>query len=144
MAQPEDFIRLFNRNLGNIKRFLHDGNPKQIQFMKQYDVDRVNARKSEDEELSTLIVDSLHSSLKRYLFKHAGLRLKHLQHYLNFFTYRHNQLILANPKNKKEQLIAKNDMVIDLYKRIQKSRKQVNYQTFLKDKGITDILEKHR
>lgn len=144
MAQPEDFIRLFNRNLGNIKRFLHDGNPKQIQFMKQYDVDRVNARKSEDKELSTLIVDSLHSSLKRYLFKHAGLRLKNLQHYLNFFTYRHNQLILADPKNKKEQLIAKNNMINDLYKRFKKTKKKISYLTFLNDKGITDILEKHR
>lgn len=144
MAQPEDFIRLFNNNLGKIKRFIHDGNSKQVQFMKQYDVDRINARKSEDAELSTLIVDSLHSSLKRYLFKHAGFRLKYLQHYLNFFTYRHNQLILADSKNKKEQLKAKNDLITDLYKRIQKSTKQVNYQTFLNDKGITDILEKHR
>lgn len=144
MAQPEDFIRLFNENLGHMKRFLHDGNPKQIQFMKQYDVERINARKSEDAEISTLIVDSLHSSLKRYLFKHAGFRLKYLQHYLNFFVYRHNQLIMSDSKNKREQLSAKNTMINDLYKRMKKTCKYVSYQTFLQDKGITDILEKHR
>jgi hypothetical protein len=144
MAQPEDFIRLFNENLGTIKRFLHDGNPKQIQFMKQYDVERVNARKSEDAEISTLIVDSLHSNLKRFLFKHAGLRLKYLQHYLNFFVYRHNQLILADAKNKREQLAAKNKMINDLYNRLRKTCKSISYQNFLKDEGITDILEKHR
>ncbi len=144
MAQPDDFIRLFNHNLGKVKRFLHDGNSKQVQFMKQYDVERVNARKSEDADLSTLIVDSLHSSLKRNLFKHAGFRLKHLQHYLNFFVYRHNQLVLSDARNKKDQLKAKNDMIDDLYKRMKKTCKNINYQTFLNDKGITDILEKHR
>lgn len=144
MAQPDDFIHLFNENLGNIKRFLHDGNPKQIRFMKQYDVERINARKSEEAEISTLIVDSLHSSLKRYLFKHAGFRLKYLQHYLNFFAYRHNQLIMADTKNKREQLSAKNTMINDLYKRMKNTCKYVSYQTFLQDKGITDILEKHR
>lgn len=144
MAQPEDFIRLFNDNMGKVKRFLHDGNPKQVQFMKQYDVDRINARKSDDAELSTLIIDSLHSSLKRYLFKHAGFRMKYLQHYLNFFTYRHNQLVLADAKNKRGQLMAKNNMINDLYKRMKRTCKSISYQTFLKDKGITDILEKHR
>ncbi|HPG43531.1 MAG TPA: transposase, partial [Acholeplasmataceae bacterium] len=144
MAQPEDFIRLFNHNLGKVKRFLHDGNSKQVQFMKLYDVERINARKSADADLSTLIVDSLHSSLKRYLFKHAGFRLKHLQHYLNFFVYRHNQLVLSDARNKKDQLKAKNEMIDDLYKRMKKTCKNIKYQTFLKDKGITDILEKHR
>lgn len=144
MAQPGDFMRLFNQNMGNVKRFLHDGNPKQVQFMNQYESDKINSRKNESDEYSTIIVDSLHSNLKRYLFKHAGYRLKYLQHYLNFFVYRYNHLILSNSKNKTEQIQAKNLMIIDLYKRVMKTSKSINYKTYLNDRGITDILEKHR
>ncbi|MDI6453075.1 IS1/IS1595 family N-terminal zinc-binding domain-containing protein [Peloplasma aerotolerans] len=108
MASPGDFIRLFNQNIGSVNKFLHDGNPKQVQFMNQFDIEKINARRNDSEEYSTIIVDSLHSNIKRYLFKHAGFRLKYLQHYLNFFVYRYNQLILSDSKNKTEQLQAKN------------------------------------
>ena len=144
MAQPEDFIRLFNQNIGSVKQLLHDGNPKQVQFMNQFNTDKINVKKDEREEYSTIIVDSLHSNIKRYLFKHAGYRLKNIQHYLNFFVYRYNQLILSNSKNKTEQLLAKNQMISDLFSRVKKISKSITYKTYLDDQGITDILENHR
>lgn len=143
MAQPDDFKRLFNHNIGFVKQFIHDGNPKQVQFMNQFDVIKINARKDPSGSFSTNIVDSLHSNVKRYLFKHAGYRLKNLQHYMNFFVYRYNHLILSNPQNKTEQLKAKNLMIEDLYKRMMKTTKTITYQAYLSDDGITDILKTH-
>jgi hypothetical protein len=67
--------------------------------------------------------------------------MKNLQHYLNFFVYRYNQLISANPKNKTEQLKAKNRIVDNLLERIKQSPKEITYQTYLNDKGILNVLE---
>ena len=141
MAMPDDYKRLFDHNIGKVKRFLHDGNPKQVQFMKQFNCEYIDARRDESGEYSTDIIDSLHSNIKRYLFKHAGYRMKNLQHYLNFFVYRYNQLILANPNNKREQLKAKNRIIDDLFERIKQSSKTMTYQTYLNDKGILNVLE---
>lgn len=141
MSLPDDYKRLFNLNIGDVYRFLHDGNTKQYQFMDQFECERINVRKSEDEALSTKLVDSLHSNLKRYLFKHAGYRLKHIQHYLNFFVYRYNHLAISNHKNKTGLLKVKTHMIETLFQDVKKTRKTITYRTFLKHKGITDILE---
>lgn len=141
MAMPNDYKRLFNHNIGNVRRFLHDGNPKQIQFMKQFHCECIDARRDESGEYSTDIIDSLHSNIKRYLFKHAGYRMKNLQHYLNFFVYRYNQLILAKSNNKTEQLKAKNHIIDDLFERIMQSKKVITYKTYLNDKGILNVLK---
>jgi len=141
MAMPDDYKRLFNHNIGKVKRFLHDGNPKQVQFMRQFHCEYIDARRDESGHYSTDIIDSLHSNIKRYLFKHAGYRMKNLQHYLNFFVYRYNQLILANSRNKTEQLKTKNRIVDDLFERIKQSPKVITYQTYLNDKGILNVLE---
>ena len=143
MALPNDYCRLFNINIGNVSRFLHDGNTKQYRFMKQFECDSVDVRRSEseDEELSTKLIDSLHSNIKRYLFKHAGYRLKHIQHYLNFFVFRFNQISAANPKNKTKLLKTKTKMIETLFQWIMKTRKTITYRTFLKHDGISDILK---
>lgn len=141
MAMPDDYKRLFNQNLYKVKRFLHDGNPRQVQFMNQFSCEKIDTRRDESGDYSTDIIDSLHSNIKRYLFKHAGYRMKNLQHYLNFFVYRYNQLILACSNNKTQQLKAKNRIVDDLFKRIIKGPKVITYQTYLNDKGIMNILE---
>jgi len=141
MAMPDDYKRLFNQNLYKVKRFLHDGNPRQVQFMNQFSCEKIDTRRDESGDYSTDIIDSLHSNIKRYLFKHAGYRMKNLQHYLNFFVYRYNQLILACSNNKTQQLKAKNRIVDDLFKRIIEGPKVITYQTYLNDKGIMNILE---
>lgn len=143
-AQPEDFIRLFNMNIGKVHLILHDGNPKQVQFMKQFDCPRVNPRKSDSIEYSTDLVDSFHSNLKRYLFKHAGFKLKNTQHYLNFFVYRYNHLSKEKCKNKKSIISIKEKMISDLYKKVTKADKRIKYTEYMKDQGITDILENIR
>lgn len=141
MALPEHYKLLFNRNIYNPKLFIHDGNTKQYQFMNQFNCEKVNARKDQSETYSTEIIDSYHSNLKRYLFKHAGHRLKYLQHYLNFFVFRQNYLAKNNIKNMRHQLEVKNRMCEELMLRVKKVKKSITYQTYLKDKGITDILE---
>jgi transposase-like protein len=75
MALPEHYKLLFNRNIYNPKLFIHDGNTKHYQFINQFNCEKVNARKDQSEMYSTEIIDSYHSYLKRYLFKHAGHRL---------------------------------------------------------------------
>jgi hypothetical protein len=109
--------------------------------MNQFECERINVRKSEDEDLSTKLVDSLHSNLKRYLFKYAGYRLKHIQHGLNFFVHRYNHLARSNHKNKTGLLKVKTHMIETLFQDVKKTRKTITYRTFLKHKGITDILE---
>jgi hypothetical protein len=141
MSLPNDYKRLFNVNNGDVYRFLHDGNTKQYQFMDQFECERINVRKSEDEALPTKLVDSLHSALKRYLFKHAGYRLKHIQHYLNFFVYLYNHLAISDHKNKTRLRKVKTHMIETLFQDVKKTRKTITYRTFLKHKGITDILE---
>ncbi|MGE4572736.1 MAG: transposase [Candidatus Izemoplasmatales bacterium] len=141
MALPEHYKLLFNRNIYNPKLFIHDGNTKQYQFINQFNCEKVNARKDQSEMYSTEIIDSYHSNLKRYLFKHAGHRLKYLQHYLNFFVFRQNYLAKNNIRNMRHQLEVKNRMCEELMLRVKKVKKSITYQTYLKDKGITDILE---
>lgn len=141
MALPEHYKLLFNRNIYNPKLFIHDGNTKQYQFINQFNCEKVNARKDQSEMYSTEIIDSYHSNLKRYLFKHAGHRLKYLQHYLNFFVFRQNYLAKNNIRNMRHQLEVKNRMCEELMLRVKKVKKIITYQTYLKDKGITDILE---
>jgi len=144
MAQPDDFKRLFNGNMGKLLRIIHDGNPKQVQFMKQYDCQIINARKDDSLEYTTDLVDSLHSNMKRYFFKHAGYRLKYLQHYINFFVYRYNNLSKSKNKNKTVLIKIKNRMIEDLYKHVENSNRHIKYTSYLKDKGITEILKHTR
>jgi hypothetical protein len=143
MPLPDDYKRLFSSNIGKVTQFIHDGNPKQVQFMKQFTCDRIDAKRDYSDEYSTKLVDSLHSHIKRYLFKHAGYRMKNLQFYLDFFVYRHNQLILAKPRNKADEIKVKNQIIDDLFFRIKQSKKTITYQTYLTDEGILNILESH-
>lgn len=41
----------------------------------------------------------------------------------------------------KQKMTAKNEMRNELLNRVKSANKTVNYKTYLKDKGITDILE---
>lgn len=143
MPLPADYKRLFNHNIKNVKLFIHDGNTKSYQFMNQFNCKKVDAKRDFSGDYSTDLIDSLHRNIKRYLFKHAGYRLKNLQYYLDFFVYRHNYLLSKRPKNKREELIIKNQMIDDLFLRIISSKKTITYKDFLKGKGITDILESH-
>jgi len=141
MALPNHYKDNFTINMGNIKRFIHDGNTKQYQFMNQFECEKINARKDDSDLFSTKMVDSLHSNLKRYFFKHAGLRLKNIQHYLNFFVYRYNHLPRSKNTNMTKVIEIKNQMILDLFNRIIIVKKSITYNDFLNDKGITDILE---
>jgi len=140
-AKPQVFIDLCAMNIGEVNQFVHDGGPNQKQFMKYFEVTMIDGKRSESEEYSTMLIDSMYSSLKRYLFKHAGFKLKNLQHYLNFFVYRFNH----TPKSKyydSRGLEEKREQIIDkLYKRVKRTRNKTTYKTFLSDPGITDILE---
>lgn len=141
MALPKHYMALFNENILYPRRFLHDGNTKQFQFMNQFNCEKINARKDQSGLYSTDLVDSYHSNLKRYLFKHAGHRLKYTQYYINFFVYRQNYLAKNHIKNMRHQLEVKNIMCNDLMLRVKKVKKSITYNSYLKDKGITDILE---
>ncbi|WP_035375724.1 hypothetical protein, partial [Haploplasma axanthum] len=89
----------------------------------------------------TIMVDNYHSILKRFLYKHSGYKLKNLQHYLNFFVYRQNYLAYHNIKNMNQRIKTKNKMIKSIFKRVLKSIKEVTFDDFMKDKGITEILE---
>lgn len=88
MPLPQQFIDNFTDNIGQVEKFIHDGNIKTYQFMNQFERENINGRKDETGEYSTIMVDNYHSILKRFLYKHSGYKLKNLQHYLNFFVYR--------------------------------------------------------
>ncbi len=141
MASPKMFMNLFNHNIGNIDRIIHDGATTQKQFMKQFEVPNYDARREADGAFTTLLIDSLHSNIKRFLFKHAGYRLKNLQHYINFFIYRYNNT--PKYKNKTHRIIinSRNRMINDLFNRVKRIRKSITYRKFQKDPGITYILE---
>jgi transposase-like protein len=141
MALPIHYFNLFSINVKDPELFIHDGNPKQYQFMNSFECKKVNARKDPDEIYNTDYVDSFHSNIKRYFFKHAGFKLKYIQHYLNFFVYRYNYLSKHKPKNISQQLDVKNLMINDLFNRVKKTSKIITYSNYLKDRGITDILE---
>lgn len=141
MPLPHHYIENFTKNIGGVEKFIHDGNTKTYQFMNQFEVEKINARKDESGEYSTIMVDNYHSILKRFLYKHSGYKLKNLQHYLNFFVYRQNYLAYHNIKNMSEKIKVKNKMINSIFKRVLKSMKEVDYKDFMKDKGITEILE---
>ncbi len=141
MAKPLQYIELLNVNIEDLNLIIHDGGTHQYQFMNQYECPKINTSNDITELYTMNLIDSLHSNIKRYLFKHAGYRLKNLQHYLNFFVYRYNQLSKSNTKNTSQLLRAKNVMINDLFQKVRKSEKTVKYITYLNDKGIADILE---
>lgn len=138
---PQKFIDLCTSNVGEITKFIHDGSVIQKQFMRQFDVPNYDARREGDGMYDTLLVDSLHSNIKRYLFKHAGYRLKNLQHYMNFFVYRYNNTPRTKHSNNRQIIESRNDMIDDLFIRIKKVSKKITYRNFQSDLGITDILE---
>ena len=141
MAMPNDFKRLCNINIEYVDIFVHDGNPKQKQFMNQFKCDLIDPRREQSDIYSTAYIDSFHSNLKRYLFKHSGYRIKNIQHYLNFFAYRYNQLSIAKTENQRQNIKAKSKMIEDLLSRVKDNSKTINYKTYLKDDGIIDILK---
>lgn len=141
MAKPQLFIDLCTDNIGEIDLLIHDGSGTQKQFLRQFDVPAFDARREGNGEYSTFLVDSLHSNIKRYLFKHAGYRLKNLQHYMNFFVYRYNHTPKSKTNNIRQIIESRNMMFEDLYNRVKKVSKRITYRNFLNDPGITDILE---
>lgn len=141
MAKPQLFIDLCTKNVGNVKQFIHDGSTTQKQFMAQFDVPNYDARRERDGEFNTILVDSLHSNIKRYLFKHAGYRLKNLQHYMNFFVYRYNHTPKTKHNNSRQLIESRNEMIDDLFNRVKMINKKITYRNFQSDLGITDILE---
>ena len=141
MAKPQLFIDLCTENMGDINQFIHDGSTTQKQFLRQFDCPNYDARREGDGEYSTKLVDSLHSNIKRYLFKHAGYRLKNLQHYMNFFAYRYNHTPKSKNSNIRQIIKSRNTMIDDLYNKVKQIKKKITYRTFQSDLGITDILE---
>lgn len=141
MAKPQLFIDLCTENMGKLDLLIHDGSGTQKQFLRQFDCPNIDARREGDGQYTTNLVDSLHSNIKRYLFKHAGYRLKYLQHYMNFFVYRYNHTPKSKYNNIRKLIESKNEMIDDLFKRVKKIKKRITYITFQGDPGITDILE---
>ncbi|QWB96393.1 hypothetical protein KHQ89_02875 [Mycoplasmatota bacterium] len=138
---PQKFIDLCTHHIRKVTKFIHDGSVIQKQFMRQFNVPNIDARREGDGVYDTLLVDSLHSNIKRYLFKHAGYRLKNLQHYMNFFVYRYNHTPKSKVNNHRKLIQSRNDMMDDLFNRIKKINKKITYRKFQSDLGITDILE---
>lgn len=141
MAKPQLFIDLCTSNMGHLDLLIHDGSSTQKQFLKQFDCPNIDARREGDGQYTTNLIDSLHSNIKRYLFKHAGYRVKFLQHYMNFFVYRYNHTPKSKYNNMRKLIENKNKMIDDLFKRSKKIKKNITYKTFQTDQGITDILE---
>lgn len=141
MAKPQLFIDLCTKNMGELELLIHDGCSAQKQFLRQFKCLNVDARRDPSGQFTTNLVDSLHSNIKRYLFKHAGYRLKNLQHYMNFFVYRYNNTPKSKYNNMRKLITNKNNMIDDLFKRVKKIKKKITYRTFQSDRGITDILE---
>ncbi|MDR4968117.1 MAG: transposase [Acholeplasmataceae bacterium] len=141
MAKPHLFIDLCTKNMGKLDLLIHDGSSTQKQFLRQFNCPNIDARREGDGQYTTNLIDSLHSNIKRYLFKHAGYRVKFLQHYMNFFVYRYNHTPKSKYNNMRKLIENKNKMIDDLFKRSKKIKKNITYKTFQKDQGITDILE---
>lgn len=141
MPLPNHYIKIFTKNIGDVKKFIHDGNTKTYQFMKQFNAEIINGRKDESGDYSTLMVDNYHSILKRFLYKHSGYKLKNLQHYLNFFVYRQNYLAYHNIKSMSEKIRVKNKMINSLFKMVKNNEKAITLSSFMNDRGIKDILE---
>jgi transposase-like protein len=141
MVKPDVYIELCINHMENIKLIIHDGGPTQKRLMKRFDCPNVDARRDQSGEYNTKLIDSLHSNIKRYLYKHAGYRLKNLQHYLNFFVYRYNHTLKAKYTTITQRISNKEVMNDDLYKRVKRIKKKITYRNFQSDLGITDILE---
>ena len=141
MAKPQLFIDLCTDNVGDLELLIHDGSLTQKQFLRQFNVPSYDARREGDGAYSTVLVDSLHSNIKRYLFKHAGYRLKNLQHYMNFFVYRYNHTPSSKYHNIRQIIESRNMMIDDLYIRVKKVNKKITYRNFQSDLGIIEILE---
>jgi transposase-like protein len=141
MPLPEHYIKLFTNNIKNIEKFIHDGNTKAYQFMNQFNVEKINGKKDESGKYSIIMVDNYHSILKRFLYKHSGYKLKNIQHYLNFFTYRQNYLAYHNIKNMSAKIKIKNKMINSLFRRVKNTEKVVSFKDFLTDQGIKKIME---
>jgi len=121
--------------------YIMDGSTTQKQFMRQFKVPNYDARREGDGKYDTILVDSLHSNIKRYLFKHAGYRLKNLQHYMNFFVYRYNHTPKSKYNNNRQLINSRNAMIDDLYLRVKRVQKKITYRNFQSDLGITGILK---
>lgn len=141
MAQPQKFIDLCMENIRDVEQFIHDGSNTQKQLMRKYTVPNYDARREGDGEYDTLLVDSLHSNIKRHLFKHAGYKLKNLQHYMNFFVYRYNHTPKKKYNNNRQMIDSRNNMIEELFDRVKKINKKITYRNFQSDLGITEILE---
>jgi len=140
MALPHHYIDLFKKNIGNIDKFIHDGNMRGFQFMRSFNVEYIDGKRDKTGEYSNDLVDHYHSILKRHIFKHNGFKIKNTQHYLNFFVYRQNYLASNDVQGMRKKNIVKNKMINDLFEIIKNSDKKITYLDYMKDKGIEDIL----
>ncbi len=141
MVNPDIYTELCINHMENINLIIHDGGPTQKRLMKRFDCPNVDARRDQSGEYNTKLIDSLHSNIKRYLYKHAGYRLKNLQYYLNFFVYRYNEPLKAKDTTITKRISNKEKMIDALYKRVKRIKKKITYRNFQSDLGITDILE---
>jgi len=141
MVKPDVYTNMCINHMADINLIIHDGGPTQKRLMKRFDCPNVDSRRDQSGEYSTKVIDSLHSNIKRYLFKHAGYRLKNLQHYLNFFVYRYNHTQRAKDTNISQRIINKKVMIDDLFKRVKGIKKKITYRNFQSDLGIIEILD---
>lgn len=144
MAMPEHYIDLFKTNIGDVERFIHDGNKRGYQFMKMFNVEYIDGKRDITGEYTIDLIDHYHSILKRHIFKHNGFKIKNTQHYLNFFIFRQNYLASNKTKNIRIKNNTKNKMIDDLFKIVKNSDKKITYLDYMKDKGIEDILLSHK
>jgi predicted choloylglycine hydrolase len=141
MVKPDLYTNMCLNHMENINLIIHDGGPTQKRLLKRFEYPNVDARRNKSREYSTKLIDSLHSNIKRYFFKHAGFRLKNLQHYLNFFVYRYNHTLKSKDTNITQRIKNKEIMIDDLYKRVKRIKKKITYRNFQSDLGVTNILE---
>ena len=130
--------------IGDVERFIHDGNKRGYQFMKMFNVEYIDGKRDITGEYTIDLIDHYHSILKRHIFKHNGFKIKNTQHYLNFFIFRQNYLASNKTKNIRIKNNTKNKMIDDLFKIVKNSDKKITYLDYMKDKGIEDILSSHK
>lgn len=138
---PKDYIDLLTMNIGNVELFVSDGNTHTKQFFSKFSVERIDTSLYVGDEFNLKLLDSYHNNLKRYLFKHIGHKLKNIQYYLDFYVYRSNYIAMSRPENMTDMKLIKNKMTDKLFKLIKRKEKTITYRSFLKSKGIKDILE---
>lgn len=122
--KPSKLIEFCTHNIGNVKKFIHDGAACQKHFIKQFKVPNYDARRKGDGDNSAQMFASLHSNIKRYLSKHVGYRLKNLLHYLNFFVFRFNKTPRKKYYTNKELIEYRDIMIIELYDRVKEQKKR--------------------